>query len=239
MADGVSISPADLRAVVARLSAVSTKVLPEASRLALNDVAFKVFFENKNLIERSFDRPVAFTRNAFRVDKATPSNLVATVERKTIQSGRHYLEVQSEGGRRPQTGLEKLLASRLRYEGIIQSVLPTANMRRTAAGNMSRGLVNQIVSAVQAQRDPTTNTTAASRQRNRRRAQYFVPGVDSKLSPGVYERRGKSIRKMLAFSDKSPSYEAAFPMQEHAQKVAEDAIEPAFERAFRTALART
>ncbi len=241
MIDGFGVNAGDLARVASRLDALNSRVFPEASRLALNDVAFKVMYENRDLMKRVFDNPSPWTLSAFFVRKATLANMSATVERKTNQAGRHFLEVQSDGGKRPLTGLERLLTSRLKYNGLIQAVLPSKHARKDRRGNVSRGQINQILSAVQAQGDSAANTTKASksRARNRNRAAYFVPRTDSKLSPGVYQRKGDDIKKMLAFSDVAPTYDLRFPMEEHAQKVAAAEIEPAFERAFRTALART
>lgn len=211
--------------------------VPRVNAWALNDMAFAVHRENKALMKRVFDNPVPYTLNAFYVRKATPQVQTATVLRKDRIQGQHYLEVQQDGGPRKQTGFEKLLSRRLKYEGILQSVLPTKSARRNRYGNLSQGLIQQVLSAVQSQRDSAQNTTAESRKRaGKRRAAYFVPQADSSLSPGVYERRGKTIRKMLAFSDTVPTYSARFPMEEHGRKVASAEAAPAFDRALSRAV---
>ena len=122
-------------------------------------------------------------------------------------------------------------------------MLPTKHLKRNQYGNVSPGLLNRIISSVQAQGDSSANTTADSRARanggkKRRRAEYFVPRADSKLTAGVYERSGadQSIKKVLAFSEAAPSYSERFPMEENAQKVASEAIDEAFERGFRRAM---
>ncbi|MAY85569.1 MAG: hypothetical protein CML02_02425 [Pseudooceanicola sp.] len=88
--------------------------------------------------------------------------------------------------------------------------------------------------------DGAQNTTAASRARanagSSRRAEYFVPRADSALSPGVYQRKGEKLTKVLAFSEVAPSYSKRFPMEAHAEKVARDRIELAFDRAFARAM---
>ncbi|WP_370045496.1 MULTISPECIES: hypothetical protein [Salipiger] len=213
--------------------------LPNMNRLALNDMAFAVLAENKTLMRRVFDNPVPYTLHAFFVRKATLQNQTAVVQRKDKPVGRHYLEVQQAGGRRPQTGLERLLSRRLKYEGIIHSVLPARAARRNRYGNLSSGQIQQVLSAVKAQGDAQQNTTAVSRRRaGRRRAEYFVPRSDSSLSAGVYERRGGRIRKVLAFSDSVPSYSARFPMEEHGQEVAARVAGEAFNRAFDRTMGR-
>ena len=233
-----SVNPQDLRKLLGQLDAIAKKHLPDVTRWALNDMAFAVHAENKKLMGQVFDRPTPFTLNAFRVIKATRTDPNAEVLRKDMVARRHYLEVQSDGGSRRQTGIERLMVQRLKYSGFIQSVLPTKNLRRNRYGNVAPGTLQQILSGVQAQSDRAQNTTAASRRRaGGRRAAYFVPGEDSKLSAGVYERRGKEIRKLLAFSAASPSYKDRFPMEEHGQKVAAREAEPAVSRALARALA--
>ena len=224
----------DLSGVLKELERFGRESAPEVSRLALNDTAFAVLGENKKLMERVFDRPNPFTLRAFRVQKATREDLTAVVLRKDMAARRHYLEVQSAGGARPQTGLERLMRTRLKYSGLIQSVLPTKNFRTNRYGNMAPGRVQQMLASVKAQGDRQQNTTATSRAKARgKRADYFVPKVGSSLSPGVYERRGKRIRKMLAFSQSAPRYRARFEMEAHGEEVARNAIAPAYERAFK------
>ncbi len=227
------ISATDLARLHQRLGDVEKRLMPEMQRLTLNDTAFEVHAENKALMRRSFNSLTPWTLNAFFVSKATRSNLSAEVLRKDAQRGRHYLEIQSEGGKRGLTGLERLFKDRLKYEGLIVSVLPTKALRKNKYGNVARSRLQQIISGVQAQGDVTQNSTSASRKRAKgKRAEYFVPRADSKLSAGVYERKGDKIAKVLAFSDKAPTYRKRFPMEERAERVATDFTPIAAERAF-------
>lgn len=226
------VNQRDLDRLISNLDAIDNRALPEITRLSLNDMAFAAFDATKDLMRERFDNPTRWTLNAFFVRKATTTRPVATVERKRPASGRHYLEVQQSGGPRPQTGIERLLSRRLKYSGLINAVLPTRNTRTNRYGNIAPGTMNRMLSAVQAQADRAQNTTAASRRRNPRRAGYFVPRDGSSLSPGIYERRGKTIRKMLAFSEAVPTYTPNFPMEERAEKVAAQTAAPAVERAI-------
>jgi len=230
-----TINRADLAALSQRFRDIETRHLPDVTRWALNDMAFGVHAENKRLIDRVFDNPVRFTRNAFWVRKATRDNPVAVVERKRMVVGKHYLEVQQKGGTRRQTGIEKMLARRLPYEGLIQSVLP-ASIRTNAAGNIAPGALQRLLSGVGAQTDRNQNTTDASRRRNPRRARFFVPDADSHLSPGVYAERAGELTKMLHLSEMAPTYRKRFPMEEHGETVAARAAPAAVERALARAL---
>lgn len=241
MVVNVGLNMADVRALQQKLKEIEDKRVPMMARWALNDVAFAVLAENRKLMERVFDKPTPFTLNAFYVRKATLSDLTAVVERKRAQAGRHFLEVQSDGGPRKKTGVERLFTQRLRYSGLIAAVLPTKNLKRNQYGNIASGVLNRIISGVQAQGDAAANTTADSRKRanagGRRRAEYFVPRADSKLTPGVYERGSdRSIKKVLAFSEAAPNYSQRFPMEKHAREVASNAIDDAFTRAFQRAM---
>lgn len=111
--------------------------IPYALSRALNDTARDVIEAERLHMVSVFDRPTRWTLNAFRVERSSKSNLVATVERKSAVGRRFYLEVQAEGGARPQTGLERAMGYRLKYAGQIVAVTPAAGMRLTAAGNMS------------------------------------------------------------------------------------------------------
>lgn len=227
------IDPADLARLSQRFRDIDDRLMPEMNRLALNDMAFKVHAENKELMRRSFNNPTPWTLNAFFVRKATRGYLVAEVLRKDAQRGRHYLETQQTGGKRGLTGLERLFKERLKYDGLIVSVLPTKALRKNKYGNVAKSRMQQIISGVQAQGDATQNTSVASRKRSKgKRAEYFVPKADGKLSAGVYERKGDKIAKVLAFSDKAPTYRKRFPMEKHAERVATDAAPIATERAF-------
>lgn len=229
----------DLAAIDKALAIIGTRRAAEISRLGLNDMAFDVLRQNKVLMSGVFDNPTRFTLNAFFVRKATTQSLSATVERKTVQSGRHYLETQQDGGARKMAGFERLLSRRVAYSGIIQSVLPTKRLRKNRYGNIASGRLQQILSGVRAQGERHQNTTAASAKRNKgKRAEYFVPNDGSALSPGVYQRKGKKISKVLAFSAVVPSYSARFPMEAHAATVAAAGAADAFSRAFSKTMRR-
>ena len=194
--------------------------LPFAVSRALNDTAHEVATDAlADEMRRAFDRPTRFTLQAFRFDRATKHRLVAVVQPKDRIGGRHYLYVQKDGGDRPKTGLERMLGSTLRYGGIIYAVTPAAGMRLDGNGNMSRGHLNQIISGIQANRDRTANTTAASRARNPGRAQYFVPRPGSRLSAGVWMRTaGGQLIKVLHFTSAMPSYEPRFDFAAAAER---------------------
>jgi len=196
------------------LSDVARKQLPFAVALALNDTAADVRDDIQVQMKRVFDRPTRWTLNAFMIRRASKRKLSVRIERKSPVAGKHYLEVEQAGGVRPQTAVEKLVSSRLKYGGVVRTITPAKGARLNSYGNWSPGQRNQVLSAVQSQRDATANTTAASRKRAKGRAGYFVPRDGSKLSPGIYQRMARNrVKKVVHISDKPARYRAVFKFE--------------------------
>ena len=229
---------ADFDAADRMLSDIGRKHLPYAMAMAINDAASDALKVAQDEMRTAFDRPTRWTMNAFYVRRAWKSHLVATIVRKDAQRGRHYLEVQAKGGVRPQTALEKLVSSRVKYSGIIQTITPAKGARLNSNGNWSPGQRNQVLSAIKSQRDSAANTTKESRQRNKRRAGYFVPRDGSRLSPGVYQRmaRGK-VKKIVHFSPNAARYTAAFRFSAAVEAEGRRVIEKHFARRLKEAIA--
>lgn len=188
------------------LSNLEQAQLPFAASRALNDTAYDVLDHIKERMRVVFDRPTRWTLNALMVKPARKNDLEAVVKERPSVSARHYLKVQEGGGPRGQTGVEKLLSSKLAYSGLIQAVLPAENARLDGFGNWSSGERNQVLAALAAQRDATANTSDASRKRSKGRATYFVP--KGGLAPGVYKRAspGADPQRVLKFTAKTPTY---------------------------------
>lgn len=220
------------------VSEAVTKQVPFALSQAINDAMYDGLEEVEDEIASVFDRPTRFTLKAFRVQRSSKRKLQASILRKDVVAGRHYLEVQEKGGTRGQTGLEKLMDARVAYDGVLRSVIPARGARLTQAGNWSPRQRNQVLSAIQAQRDTRSNTSAASRKRNSSRGAYFVPRSGSKLSPGVYQRmkRGK-VKKIVHFSGKAPKYNRRFKFYERSLKRINQRLPAHFDRRLKAAMA--
>jgi hypothetical protein len=215
--DSISLrlNPSDFTAALQFLSDRDVKI---AATWALNDTADDVLTDIKNRMDVVFDRPTRFTKNAFMVVKARPDALEATVQERRANAGRDYLKIQETGGARRQTGFEHLLSRSLAYDGVIQSIIPADDARLDAYGNWSKGERNQVLSALQAQRDGTANTTERSKKRNRNRATYFVP--KHSLTPGIYKRTaGGDIGIVALISPKVPVYHQRLGFLDHAETV--------------------
>lgn len=223
---GAGISEADLRRLMGNLDRLGSRDLNEITRLSLNDMAFAALPETGKLVREVFDRPTPFAERAFRVDKATPARLTATVERKTQQGKRHFLETQETGGPRPMTGLESYLKARLRGTGSVLAILPASGMRKNRYGNISGRGAKRLIDLA---------TGRGERRAPRGQGDdpaYFVVAGDVRLPKGLWERRGRRLKQMLAFYAGAPDYEARFPFEERMAEAVGEAAGPAVERAI-------
>lgn len=230
----------NLRDIERDLSDVARRQVPFAIALAVNETAADLIELNKRSMAREFDRPTRWTLNAFHFTRATKSRPVATIKRKDVAASRDYLLRQAEGGPRKQTGLERLLNSRLAHGGQVGFVVPTKHMPRNAYGNMQPGQVQRILSGLKAQGDGAQNETKASGKRQRRSGavRYFVPKDGGRASPGVYMRKGKAKPlKVLAFTSKNPRYKARFKFYPNMEKATARLLPGHFAKALARAVA--
>jgi hypothetical protein len=221
----------NIRAVERDLSDAARNQVPFAVSVAMNETASDLIELNKRHMRRTFNRPTRWTLNAFHFRRATKRRLVVTVERKLAWARRDYLLRQEEGGTRRKTGLERRLAV-YADNGYI---LPVKGARRNMYGNMAPGHVQQILSALRAQGDHHQNETVASAKRKAggRAARYFTPKPGSKLSPGVYSRKGKAKPvKVLAFTKSAPRYSKRFRFLPTMQRASDRILPVRFERSM-------
>ena len=230
----------DLATFRAGLTDVEKRQFPFAAALALNDVAQDTVEGFREEMSEEFDRPTRWTLSAFFVRRATKAKLSALVERKTPQRGRHYLAIQSSGGQRQKTGLEKLLVSRLPYAGNLEAVVPAKGAKLNSSGNWSPGQRNQVLSILKSQRDSTANTTDRSAKRAKGRASYFVPKPGGPLTPGVYQRTGakrRGVVKVLHFLSAVPNYRQGVHFKEAAEHEVRSKFLGHFRKRFAAAMA--
>lgn len=238
----LSIDRRSMDHLIRNLSDVARRQVPFAVSVAVNKTAREVVDHLKQRMDVVFDRPTPFTKNAFELrPAATKARPEATVTEKRMQGRRHYLKVQEDGGPRGQTGLERLLSMRVAWSGVIQSVIPATGSPFEAArldrhGNWSSGERNQVLSALGAQRDRSSNETERSRGRAGNRATYFVPKQG--LAPGVYRRKapGDIPVRVLKFSSKVPQYSKALGFKEGVEGVFRQRIGINFAEALAQAL---
>lgn len=213
--------------LMAGLDEVAQLQVPWAMVLTLNEMAGEVLKGVQDDMDKHFDRPTRWTKNAFRIVRANKRTLSAEVKPKDVVGSKHYLKVEEAGGQRPQTGIDKNFAARAPFEGIIAAVIPATGgpfeaAKLDAFGNWSNGERNQVMSTLKVGRDVgyTSNATEASNKRRVRRggASYFIPKHG--LAPGVYRRNkpGDIPVRVLKFAASVPTYKKRLGFIDGAQE---------------------
>lgn len=215
-----------LGAAAALLRDVPTGVIPYAANGALNIIGKRAREDLRAEMPRVFDRPNAWTLNSIRVLESTRETLTVRlfVKDDAPNNGtrpEEYLLPEVFGGGRN----EKRFEAALRYAGILPPgwrAMPGEGAKLDQYGNMARGEIQRILTAVKANRDSAQNRTGSARsRRNAKNAPYFVGGLDvvsvvggravtrkSSIPPGIYARKpdGRGITPVLIFVRKPPQY---------------------------------
>lgn len=173
-----------------------------ATVTTLNETGKFLLKQNEKNMVRTFAKTNAYTRNAFYLKRANKKTLTASIQRKDKPSGKHYLEVQKDGGARPRKAVETKMDLNLAYEGIIQSVTPTSR----AGGKHNNILMSQV------------NKILAGTQ-GKGGVRYFYAGPFSltkfgggNKTGGVYRVSGKrgKPQKLFHFHDRAMKYRPKF-----------------------------
>lgn len=244
------------------LNDIQRQHLPFATAIALTGTAKYVRAQVINEMKRQFDRPKPST-----VNETKGPLYLKSADYKKLRAGQHdYAEVgvkdtpmpkgdpalawlshHIRGGRR----IEKRSEFLLRTAGVLPPgyfAVPGSGARLNKYGNMSTGQIQQILSAVRAQRDSHANTPYAPRGRNARRnltqGDYFVASRNrsrtAHLPEGVWERYGRSrfeIRPVLIFVPAAPRYRKRLKFFEMCEQVGRSRYRIEFHLAMRRALA--
>jgi len=172
--------------------------LPFAASVALNQTARQVQLAMKQQTTKSFDKPVPFTKNAFRYNKSTKANLTAEV---FPAQDRPYLNTQIFGGERLWKTYEGLIRGLARETGnplpSNRKIVPTA-IAKNKSGNPKRRLFGEI----------------QSRLSSSDRGGFMIgtPRGGNRM-PGVYRRsRGRLVPYFLAVPNE-PTYRPRFPFE--------------------------
>jgi hypothetical protein len=186
--------------------------IPLATAKALTFTIQAVQAAEKTEMTKVFDRPTPFTLNSLYVQSATPSRLIARTWFKDLRFKAHYLVPQVEGGDRPLKRFEKFLQSKgLLPVGMF--AVPGERAELDAYGNMSRGQLVKILSALQALPEAGYLANRSQRSAKRRRKQlvdYFVGRPKPAAPMGVWQRIGTTgLRPILIFV-KAPHYKKRF-----------------------------
>ncbi len=227
--------------------------MPFATALALTRTAQAVKRAEIAEMDRVFDSPTPYTRNALYLKSATKANLSAHVWLKDDTSkgtpAEKYLGPQIEGGGRRLKRFERALRAKgFLPDGMV--AVPTSAVEIDAYGNMKRSQIVQILSALRAfgEQGYLANRTATSEKRRKRKgrklSQYFVGRpAGGRLPLGVwmrstsdFGRTGGRIRPVLLFV-KAPQYKARLKFHEVAERTVTTEFPKEMKAAFEFAIA--
>jgi len=232
------------------LSEVARKQVPFATALALTRVAKESKETLRQEMTKRFDRPTPFTLNSVfhKAADKRKAPISALVWLKDFAGkgtpAAQYLLPQIYGLQRGYKRFERLLHSR----GILPTgryVVPGQYAELDKYGNIKGSLITKILTALQAQTDQYQNESSRSfgrkAKKNPRYGGYtvFRPGNGRTGKPrGVYQVSrfafGDSLRPVLVFARKRPSYRVRLPFID----IVTRNLPVRFEREFGPALAQ-
>ena len=186
--------------------------LPFATAKALTQTGQKVKAAITASMRTSFDHPTPYTINSVFLKPATKTNLVAQVDLKNWASKGAppsvYLAPQVYGGARQPKASEILLRRKNILPGGMFWV-PGAGAKLDSYGNMSRGQIVQVISALQANSAAGYTANKSYRigaRKNLNTDGYFVGKPANGLMPlGVYLRTKTGLLPIMIFVN-SPHY---------------------------------
>jgi len=208
----------------------AAKQVPFATAFALTNAMKDAREAERDTMRSVFDRPTNFTLNALQVRPATKRDLRAELGFKegfgSIAAWK-YLGPQVAGGPRKAKRFELAL----RAKGILRSseyCVPGRGAQLDGSGNMNRGQIVRILSALGAASDAAQNTVRRPKRSTRKRnLDYFVLR-GTRAPDGIYLREGRAAVPILIFV-RGMSYKKRFPYYEKAKTV----IPIAFRKHFR------
>lgn len=236
---------ADISKAIAKLSSIAKDQVPYATARALTATAKIVQKNLKSEMERAFDRPTRYTLNSLYTKSATKTNLEARVWLKD-DAGKgtratDYLSPEIYGGQRKLKRFERALNA----YGLLPSgmnAVPGSAAKIDQYGNMSRGQIMQILSALGTAEIRSGYSANRTKTSGKKRAQFFVGKPGDKAPLGVWQRfgfaQGSAVKPVIIFV-KKVAYSKRFKFFEvgHATIKREFPIQfkMAMEQALRTA----
>lgn len=220
----------DSRDVKANLARLSSKQWAFTTAVALTRTGRRVKGGEQDSMHRVFDRPTSFTVNSIYLSPATPSKLEAEVwfkdyAPKGTPAGK-YLLPQVRGGERDLKRFELLLqrAGLLPY-GL--ALVPASGAALDAHGNVSRGMIQKILSQLKAQADPLSHSTARSRRRGaKQRGGHYFYGNPGHRGRGIWERFsfgfGSAVKPIFVEVRRRPTYNVRFPFFDVGERIVRD-----------------
>lgn len=198
---------------------------------ALDSTAFDMREGLQVEMRKVFNEPTRFTLNSLKVTRTQNHNMEAYVWLKDPERmSEHYLLPQILGGGRKTKGFERALGDTRMY--------PARGLKLTRAGNISRGLITQVLSALglaEQHQGYQANRTEKSARRNRKRLKDYVYLYEGsgKMPPGIYQRsglRGRGLKPIMLEDDQDRKYLPVFEFYKVSELVANERFPYHFNR---------
>lgn len=239
-----SITSGGLRPATTELQQLAGDLPARALADALNHTVNQARPALRAEMASVFASPTPFTLNAVRVLNAKPNSLEAAVwvkdEKDNASKGQapeDWVAPQVFGGARVDKKSEMLL----RAKGILPAgkfIVPAAGVRLDAYGNVSRGLMIQILSglsAIEGSAGYRANASGKWRSFRKGHAAAFFVMRRGKVPIGIAERRGKTLKMVLAFVSQ-PQYRGRLDFHGVVSRVADANLEANLDKSITDAL---
>lgn len=232
----------DLTAFNRYLNDIEHDRLPSVIRNALNDTVRDGAADVKKEMDAVFDRPTPYAKRGVIYDKATREKLQAAVvvtgdRTKGALPATAFLGPQIEGGVRSHKAFEHQLIQRghmLKSEVAV----PGRDTPLDRYGNIGQGYLNRVMGDLQIEyrgAGATRLRTNASVKRNKnyRKARYFIPPRGGHLHAGVWERvpGSRDIKPVILFV-KAQTYAVRLKLQDIVERRASADLQKNFTRSF-------
>lgn len=232
----------DLSGFKRYLTDVERDRMPSVIRNALNDTAKSGRVAVQQEMDRVFDRPTPYAKRGVVYDAATKENLKAAVvvtgdRTKGALPATAFLGPQIEGGYRSHKAFERQLIQR----GMMKAdevAVPARETARDRYGNMRQSFINRFMADLQidyrgAGATRVRTDQSVKRNRNYKRARFFVPQRGSSLFPGVWQRdpSTKAISPVVLFLRRD-SYRIRLRLRDVVERHANAEMPRNFERHF-------
>lgn len=183
---------------------------------------------------KSFDRPTPFAIRSIGWKGATLDNPVAKVGfgiNAFARSARtDWARPEVHGGKRNAKALESKISALV--GGGPWFVMPGGAAKLDRYGNLSAGMIQQVLSDLGIQSDTAQNATDRSRKRNRRSRYFVMKRGGAPIGIAVRDGRGK-VSMALILTRTQPTYKPAYRMMEVGKKIVDDVFPVEVHKAFR------
>lgn len=216
--------------------------LPYVISLALNETVKGGRLAVQEEMERVFDRPTPYAKRGVVYDRAEKTRLTAAVVLTGDRTrgglpATAFLGPQVHGGLRALKAFERQLVDRGHlHDGEV--VVPASSAPLNRYGNVTQGLLNRVMADLQidyrgAGATRARTATSLKRNRNYRKARFFVARRGGHLFPGIYQRiPGKRDLTPLLLFVSAREYQKRLPFFEVVARHANAEFNGHFIKAF-------